>query len=82
MFELDYFIVLGDVIFGKNVLLKGMVIIIVNYGDRIDILFGVVLENKIVFGNFCILDYWNEKYCGYLNNGLVFYNEMFFRILK
>ncbi|XP_057402976.1 LOW QUALITY PROTEIN: UTP--glucose-1-phosphate uridylyltransferase-like, partial [Balaenoptera acutorostrata] len=56
MLELDHLTVSGDVTFGKNVSLKGTVIIIANHGDRIDIPPGAVLENKIVSGNLRILD--------------------------
>ncbi|XP_044735751.1 UTP--glucose-1-phosphate uridylyltransferase isoform X2 [Chrysoperla carnea] len=51
MLELDHLTVSGDVTFGKNVSLKGTVIIIANHGDRIDIPSGAQLENKIVSGN-------------------------------
>ncbi|KAM5249984.1 UTP--glucose-1-phosphate uridylyltransferase isoform 3-T3 [Hipposideros larvatus] len=57
MLELDHLTVSGDVTFGKNVSLKGTVIIIANHGDRIDIPPGAVLENKIVSGNLRILDH-------------------------
>ncbi|XP_007890531.1 UDP-glucose pyrophosphorylase 2b isoform X2 [Callorhinchus milii] len=57
MLELDHLTVSGDVTFGKNVALKGTVIIIANHGDRIDIPRGAVLENKIVSGNLRILDH-------------------------
>ena len=57
MLELDHLTVSGDVTFGKNVTLKGTVIIIANHGDRIDIPAGAVLENKIVSGNLRILDH-------------------------
>ncbi|CAJ0951268.1 unnamed protein product [Ranitomeya imitator] len=57
MLELDHLTVSGDVTFGKNVVLKGTVIIIANHGDRIDIPPGAVLENKIVSGNLRILDH-------------------------
>ncbi|RXM28924.1 UTP--glucose-1-phosphate uridylyltransferase [Acipenser ruthenus] len=57
MLELDHLTVSGDVTFGKNVCLKGTVIIIANHGDRIDIPAGAVLENKIVSGNLRILDH-------------------------
>ena len=49
--HLDHLTVSGNVNFGKNVILKGTVIIIANYGDQIDIPDGSVLENKIVSGN-------------------------------
>lgn len=55
--ELDHLTVSGDVTFGRNVVLKGTVIIIANHGDRIDIPPGAVLENKIVSGNLRILDH-------------------------
>lgn len=55
--ELDHLTVSGDVTFGKNVSLRGTVIIIANHGDRIDIPSGAILENKIVSGNLRILDH-------------------------
>ncbi|XP_031732507.1 UTP--glucose-1-phosphate uridylyltransferase-like isoform X1 [Anarrhichthys ocellatus] len=57
MLELDHLTVSGDVTFGKNVSVKGTVIIIANHGDRIDIPAGAMLENKIVSGNLRILDH-------------------------
>ncbi|XP_046900114.1 UTP--glucose-1-phosphate uridylyltransferase-like isoform X1 [Hypomesus transpacificus] len=57
MLELDHLTVSGDVTFGKQVSLKGTVIIIANHGDRIDIPAGALLENKIVSGNLRILDH-------------------------
>ncbi|XP_068606746.1 UDP-glucose pyrophosphorylase 2a isoform X2 [Brachionichthys hirsutus] len=57
MLELDHLTVSGDVTFGKNVSLKGTVIIIANHGDQIDIPAGAMLENKIVSGNLRILDH-------------------------
>ncbi|XP_069500956.1 UTP--glucose-1-phosphate uridylyltransferase-like [Ambystoma mexicanum] len=57
LLELDHLTVSGDVTFGKNVTLKGTVIIIANHGDRIDIPTGSVLENKIVSGNLRIHDH-------------------------
>nr|QBH73768.1 UTP-glucose-1-phosphate uridylyltransferase 2 [Embidopsocus sp. OG1942] len=57
MIELDHLTVSGDVTFGRNVSLKGTVIIIANHGDRIDIPSGACLENKIVSGNLRILDH-------------------------
>ncbi|XP_077461132.1 UTP--glucose-1-phosphate uridylyltransferase-like isoform X1 [Stigmatopora argus] len=57
MLELDHLTVSGDVTFGKNVSLKGTVIIIANHGDRIDIPAGAMLENKIVSGNLRIFDH-------------------------
>jgi len=57
LLELDHLTVSGDVTFGRNVSLKGTVIIIANHGDRIDIPSGANLENKIVSGNLRILDH-------------------------
>lgn len=57
MLELDHLTVSGDVTFGKDVTLKGTVIIIANHGERIDIPSGAILENKIVSGNLRILDH-------------------------
>lgn len=55
MLELDHLTVSGDVTFGKNVVLRGTVIIIANHGDRIDVPAGANLENKIMSGNLRIL---------------------------
>lgn len=57
MLELDHLTVSGDVTFGKNVSLKGTVIIMAHHGARIDIPSGSQLENKIVQGNLRILDH-------------------------
>lgn len=55
--ELNHLTVSGDVTFGRNVSLRGTVIVIANHGDRIDIPSGSVLENKIVSGNLRILEH-------------------------
>lgn len=55
--ELDHLTVMGDVMFGKNVTLRGTVIIIANEGERIDIPAGAILENKIVTGNLRIMEH-------------------------
>ncbi|VDN57174.1 unnamed protein product [Dracunculus medinensis] len=57
LLELDHLTVSGDVWFGRDVTLKGTVIILANHGDRIDIAPGTILENKIVSGNLRILDH-------------------------
>merc|ERR1711971_1321127 len=57
LLELDHLSVSGDVTFGKQVSLKGTVIVIANHGDRIDIPAGSCLENKIVSGNLRIMDH-------------------------
>ena len=41
----------GDVNFGRNVTLRGTVIIVANEGQRIDIPDGCVLENRLLSGN-------------------------------
>ena len=55
--ELDHLTVTGDVYFGKDVVLKGTVIIVANHGERIDIPSGSVLDDKVVSGNLRILDH-------------------------
>lgn len=55
--ELDHLTVTGDVVFGKNVVLKGTVIIVANHGARIDIPSGAILNDKVVSGNLRILDH-------------------------
>uniref|UniRef100_A0A5S6R4Y6 UTP--glucose-1-phosphate uridylyltransferase n=1 Tax=Trichuris muris TaxID=70415 RepID=A0A5S6R4Y6_TRIMR len=57
MLECDHLTVAGDVWFGKNIKLRGTVIIIANHGDRIDIPPGALLANKIVSGNLRIMDH-------------------------
>ncbi|VDP88338.1 unnamed protein product [Echinostoma caproni] len=57
MLELDHLTVTGDVFFGKNITLKGTVIIIANFGNLITMPSGAILENKIVSGNLRILDH-------------------------
>jgi UTP--glucose-1-phosphate uridylyltransferase len=53
--ELDNLTVSGNVTFGRDVILRGKVIVIANEGERIDIPSGAVLENEIVSGNLRIL---------------------------
>jgi hypothetical protein len=43
--------VTGDVYFGRNVTLRGTVIVVANEGQRIDIPDGCVLENRLLAGN-------------------------------
>ncbi|KAK0096308.1 hypothetical protein PV326_005858 [Microctonus aethiopoides] len=57
LLELDHLTVSGDVTFGRDVSLRGTVIVIANHGDRIDLPSGTLLENKIVSGNLRILDH-------------------------
>ncbi|KAI0982455.1 hypothetical protein GJ496_011760 [Pomphorhynchus laevis] len=55
--ELDSLTVAGNVSFGGHNILRGTVIIIANYGDRIDIPLGAILENKVISGRLTILDH-------------------------
>jgi len=55
--ELAHLTVSGDVTFGSGVTLKGTVIIVTNFGERIDIPDGTVLDNKIVTGTMVILEH-------------------------
>lgn len=57
LLELDHLTVSGDVTFGRDVSLRGTVIIIANHGDRIDLPSGTILENKIVSGNLRIVSH-------------------------
>ena len=41
----------GDVNFGRNVTLRGTVIVVANEGQRIDIPDGCILENRLLSGN-------------------------------
>ncbi|KAF8806463.1 UTP-glucose-1-phosphate uridylyltransferase [Phlegmacium glaucopus] len=49
--DLDHLTVTGDVYFGRNVTLRGTVIIIASEGQRIDIPDGCILENRLLSGN-------------------------------
>lgn len=55
--ELDHLTVAGDVYFGKNITLKGTVIIVANPSSRIDIPSGSLLEDKVITGDLRILDH-------------------------
>jgi len=48
--ELDHLTVTGDVYFGRNVTLRGTVIIVAGEGQRLDIPDGCVLENRLISG--------------------------------
>ncbi|KAJ3527371.1 hypothetical protein NM688_g8137 [Phlebia brevispora] len=54
--ELDHLTVTGDVYFGRNVTLRGTVIIVANEGQRIDIPDGCILENRLVSGNLNLIE--------------------------
>lgn len=49
--ELDHLTVTGDVYFGRNVTLRGTVIVVANEGQRIDIPDNCILENRLLSGN-------------------------------
>ncbi|KAF8070574.1 UTP--glucose-1-phosphate uridylyltransferase family [Lyophyllum atratum] len=49
--DLDHLTVSGNVYFGRNITLRGTVIVVANEGQRIDIPDGCVLENRLVSGN-------------------------------
>jgi len=55
--ELDQLTISGDVWIGSGVTLRGTIIIVANYGNRIDIPDGAILENKVISGNLRILDH-------------------------
>uniref|UniRef100_A0A0X3NYS5 UTP--glucose-1-phosphate uridylyltransferase n=1 Tax=Schistocephalus solidus TaxID=70667 RepID=A0A0X3NYS5_SCHSO len=57
LLELDHLTIAGNVFVGRDVSLKGTVIIIANHGDKICVPPGSLLENKIVSGNLHILDH-------------------------
>ncbi|KAH8828167.1 UTP-glucose-1-phosphate uridylyltransferase [Flagelloscypha sp. PMI_526] len=54
--ELDHLTVTGDVYFGRNVTLRGTVIVVANEGQRIDIPDGCILENRLLSGNLSMID--------------------------
>jgi UTP--glucose-1-phosphate uridylyltransferase len=54
--ELDHLTVTGDVNFGRNVTLRGTVIVVANEGQRIDIPDGCILENRLLSGNLNMID--------------------------
>lgn len=54
--ELDHLTVTGDVYFGRNVTLRGTVIIVANEGQRIDIPDGCILENRLLSGNLNMIE--------------------------
>jgi len=55
--ELESLTVSGNVWFGKDISLRGSVIIVAHPGGQINIPSGTVLENKVVTGNLRILDH-------------------------
>lgn len=55
--ELDHLTVTGDVCFGRDMQLKGTVIIVCSDGSKIDLPNGSVLENVVITGNLQILEH-------------------------
>ncbi|KAL6950845.1 UTP-glucose-1-phosphate uridylyltransferase [Hanseniaspora vineae] len=55
--ELDHLTITGNVFLGKNVTLKGTVIIVCSEGEKIDIPNGSELENVVITGNLQILEH-------------------------
>lgn len=55
--ELDHLTITGNVTLGKNVTLKGTVIIVCEEGKKIDIPNGSVLENAVITGSLSILEH-------------------------
>jgi UTP--glucose-1-phosphate uridylyltransferase len=53
----DHLTVSGDVRFGRDVVLRGTVIIVANEGSKIDVPDGSVFENKIITGHLRILEH-------------------------
>lgn len=53
--ELDHLTVTGDVQFGRNVTLRGTVIVVASKGQQINIPDGCVLENKLLSGNLTMI---------------------------
>ncbi|PCH43926.1 UTP-glucose-1-phosphate uridylyltransferase [Wolfiporia cocos MD-104 SS10] len=54
--ELDHLTVTGDVYFGRNVTLRGTVIIVANEGQSIHIPDGCILENRLLSGNLNLIE--------------------------
>ena len=55
--HLDHLTVSGSVRFGKNVTLKGTVIIVATHGGEIHIPDGAILENNVVGGELNIVEH-------------------------
>ncbi|KAF5370805.1 hypothetical protein D9758_001960 [Tetrapyrgos nigripes] len=56
MVDLDLLTVTGDVHFGRNVTLRGIIIVAAEEGRRIDIPDGCILENRLVTGNLNMIE--------------------------
>jgi len=55
--ELDHLTITGNVKLGRNVQLKGTVIIVANEGGSIDVPPGSILENVVVQGSLRLLEH-------------------------
>ncbi|KAF7321635.1 UTP--glucose-1-phosphate uridylyltransferase [Mycena kentingensis (nom. inval.)] len=56
MIDLDLLTVAGDVTFGRDIVLRGTVIVLANDGQRVHIPDGAVLENRLVNGNLTVIE--------------------------
>jgi len=54
--ELDHLTVSGDVYFGRNVILRGTVIIIAEEGQHINIPDGCLIEDRVIYGNLNVIE--------------------------
>ncbi|KAH9924868.1 UTP-glucose-1-phosphate uridylyltransferase [Fomitopsis serialis] len=54
--ELDHLTVTGDVYFGRNVTLRGTVIVVANEGQSIYVPDGCILENRLLSGNLNMIE--------------------------
>ncbi|KAJ7924949.1 UTP-glucose-1-phosphate uridylyltransferase [Mycena leptocephala] len=54
--DLDHLTVTGDVHFGRNITLRGTVIVVANEGQRIDIPDGCILENRLLSGDLNMIE--------------------------
>jgi UTP--glucose-1-phosphate uridylyltransferase len=60
--NLDHLTVAGDVVFGRDVTLRGSVIIVAKNGAKIAIPDGAVLEDKVLAGDLMISDLSSQFY--------------------
>ena len=61
--ELDHLTVTGDVYFGRNVTLRGTVIVVANEGQSIHVPDGCVLENRLLSGNLNLIVSFRGSRC-------------------
>ena len=57
MVYLDHLTVSGNVHFGRDVVLRGTIVVVASEGARIDVPQGSVLENKVITGSLRILEH-------------------------